>query len=62
MVLSEIASTAGRVGLRLEQHIADGNLAACHYLGVDAHVDVAEGAPEGGDDVEVAFFAVTGLT
>src|ERR1700730_1506916 len=43
--------TGGRC-LRLEQRIANGDLAACHHLGVDAHIDVAEGGPAGGDRVE----------
>ena len=37
------------------QGVADGNLAAFYHLGINAHIDVAEGTPEGGDDVEVAF-------
>src|SRR5262252_7365029 len=38
-----------------QQLIADGNLAACRYLCIDAHIDMAEGALERGDDVEIAL-------
>jgi hypothetical protein len=41
--------------LRLEQLIDDGDLAAGHRLRVDAHTEIAEAAPENGDDVEVVL-------
>jgi hypothetical protein len=44
---------------RPQQRIALRDLAACDYLGVDTHIDVAESAPQSCDDVEVP---VTGLT
>jgi hypothetical protein len=44
-----------------QQRIADGHLATHHHLGVDAHIDVAEGAPEA-TTMSRWRFAVTGLT
>src|SRR5215470_13710573 len=35
--------------------IVDRDLAACHDLGVDPHIDVAESTLEGGDNIEVPF-------
>src|SRR5260370_22897427 len=49
LITRKSVSTAGRVALRSEQRIADGDLAASQHLGVDAHIGVAEGAPEDGD-------------
>src|SRR5215471_7362799 len=35
--------------------MADCDLAACHNLGVDTHIDVVESTLEGGDNIEVPF-------
>src|ERR1700758_4356971 len=40
---------------RPKQRIADRDLATCHHFGVDPHIDVAERATEGGDDIEVSL-------
>ena len=40
---------------RPKQRIADRDLATCHHLGVDPHIDVAESATEGCDDIEVSL-------
>jgi hypothetical protein len=37
------------------QFITDGDLAICQHFCVDPHVDMAKGALEGGNDVEIAL-------
>jgi hypothetical protein len=40
---------------RPQQRIADRDFPSPHNLGVDAHIDVAESAPKGGDNVEITL-------
>ena len=36
------------------QRIARGDFATRHHLGIHPHINVAESAPEGSDDIEIA--------